>query len=122
LDAFEEIFFEVFGCDGRIIPHEVIPLAAEAVNEAENTEGAGTGAPAALAGMAGRGFVANFEGFIFQADDSVDGIFNIEHFSEVDVFVPAEFMGILTEERHQSDGDFHDTGGTDAEVQFRRLA
>ena len=35
-DAFEEVFFKVFADDGRVIPHEVIPLAAEAVDEAEN--------------------------------------------------------------------------------------
>jgi hypothetical protein len=46
----------------------------------------------------------------------VDGIFDIEHFGEVNVFVTAEFMGILAEERHQSDRDFHYTGGTNAEV------
>ena len=111
----------MFAGDRRIIPHEVIPLAAQAVDQAENAEGAGTGPPAALAGMAGRSFVADFEGFIFQSDDGVDGILDVQHFSEVDVLVPAELTWILPEERHQSDRDFHDTRGPDAEVQFRRL-
>jgi hypothetical protein len=31
-NAFEEVFFEVFAGNGRVIPHEVIPLSAEAVN------------------------------------------------------------------------------------------
>ena len=61
LDAFEEVFFEVFGGNGRIIPHEVIPLAAETVDEAENTEGAGAGSPAALTGMTGGSCVTDFE-------------------------------------------------------------
>ena len=51
----------------------------------------------------------------------MNGIFDIKHFSEVDVLIAPEFMGIPAEERHQFDRNFHNARGTDAEVQFRRL-